>query len=253
MIIYLHGPDSYRRQQKLKEIVREYKKRHSSLTIERFYFDEGEEESIKFTDFVKGQSLFGGHRLAITSNVGVIKEKNVIELFKTLSEEKEVVILISEEKTLNKDFSFLAKDPVINQEFKDLTSTQVYLFIKQEAAKRKLSLSSSDIGMIAETYRNDNWGIVTELDKLALGGSVTQSLPQASLFQMLFKLQKRFPLNVRMSTLEKLLVDEDSAKIFNLLAYQKNVAARDVFANYDVLVKSGKLDYEAVLIDLVIL
>jgi DNA polymerase III delta subunit len=253
MIIYLHGPDSYRRQQKLKEIVREYAKKHSSLTIDRFYFDEGKEELVRFEDFVKGRSLFGGHRLAITFNVGGIKEKNIIKLFESLSEEKEVIALISEEKTLNKDFSFLTKQPVINQEFSDLTSTQIYSFIRQEAARRSLSLSSTDINMIAETYRNDNWGIVTELDKLALGGSVTQSLPQASLFQMLFKLQKRFPLKMRISTLEKLLVDEDPAKIFNLLAYQKNVADRDVFSNYDVLVKSGKLDYETVLLDLVIL
>ena len=252
MIIYLHGPDSYRRQQKLKEIIGEYKKKHSSLTIDRFYFDEEKEEG-KFENFIKGQSLFGGHRLAITSSVGSIKDKNIIKLFESLAEAKEVVVLISEEKTLNKDFSFLTKQPVINQEFKDLTTTQTYLFIKQEAIKRNLSLSATDVGMLTETYRNDNWGLVTELDKLALGGLVTQSSPQASLFQMLFRLQKKFPLKVRMATLEKLLVDEDPAKIFNLLAYQKNVAARDVFANYDVLVKSGKLDYELVLLDLVIL
>jgi len=60
MIIYLYGSDSYRRLEKLKEIISEYKKKHSGLTIDRFYLDESDNEWLRFKDFAGTQSLFGG-------------------------------------------------------------------------------------------------------------------------------------------------------------------------------------------------
>ena len=60
-------------------------------------------------------------------------------------------------------------------------------------------------------------------------------------------------LQTKISTLERLLAEKgDGAKIFNVLAYQKKEHIVQ-FADYDVAIKSGKIDYEEALLDFVLL
>ena len=174
MIIFLYGSDSYRRLQKQKEVVGEYKKKHSGLTIDRFYLDESADEWVRFKDFASAQSLFGGNRLAMVSGGSEVKEKNAKELAKflnSLSDSKSVVVLLTEENKLNKDFNFLLKKPVLNQEFKNLTISQFNNFVTNEAKKRGIKLSPEALKGLVLGYLNDTWGAVTELDKLALAGN----------------------------------------------------------------------------------
>src|SRR3989344_4440377 len=57
MLIFLYGPDSYRRQEKSKEYLERYQAKYAGFSLRRFYFDQdGEWE--KFKDFAQAQSLF---------------------------------------------------------------------------------------------------------------------------------------------------------------------------------------------------
>ncbi len=239
MIIYLYGPDSYRRQKKLKEITFAYKQKHLGLTTENFDLIE-EEAWTRFRQFLGAQSLFGSSKLAIISGLGELKDKEVFKIIKPLMEVEGLTLVILEDKKLNKDFDFLLHKPALSQNFDYLNPNQLSAFIKKEIQKREISLPINLINLLAETYASDTWGLVTELDKLALGGEFEKILPHINIFRTKFNL----------ISLEHLLINEDPAKIFNLIAYQTR--EKEKFADYDAAVKSGKLDYETALLDLAI-
>jgi len=241
MIIFLYGPDSYRRQQKQKEIAAEYQKKHSALTVERFYLDEAGDWQ-RFRDFVLNQSLFGGCRLAVMSHL--VAEKELVKILKNNLETKNLILLISADDRPAKEWEFLLSEPALSQLFGHLTLKGLNNFILEESKRRGLRLRQSVIGRLAAVYRNDSWGLVTEIDKLALGGRPPANFPRINLWPALKKINLPF--------MERLLIQEDPAKIFNLLAYQAPPRDKIRLADYDVLVKSGKLDYEEALTDFLI-
>ena len=251
MLIYLYGPDSYRLQEKLRSIIEEYKKKHSGLTIEYFDFATGDEIWEKFKEFIGSQSLFGGSRLAITSNCANEKEK--AEFLKNFSDHKTASLIIIAEKPLGKDFSFLLKKPVLSQGFELLNGAQTVSFIKKEAEKRKLKLLPETINALIQANGSDLWGIIREIEKIVLGGEVGQTVTVPDFFAMISKLSGRAPFSLKISALTWLLETDDAAKVFNMVsAFTKVTADKVKMADYDVAIKSGKLEYEEALLDLVI-
>ena len=250
MLIYLYGFDSYRRQEKLRSIIEEYKKKHSGLTLD--YFDllaDGAWEELK--NFIGSQSLFGGSRLAVVSNY--LNEKENADFLKDFLEHKTASLIIVSEKPLGKDFSFLLKKPVLSQSFELLNVAQAIVFIKKEAEKRKLKLSPETISALIQTNGSDLWGIIREMEKIVLGGEVGHDVAVPDFFAMISKLSGRAPFSSKISSLTWLLETDDAAKVFNVVsAFTKVTADKVKMADYDVAIKSGKLEYEEALLDLVI-
>lgn len=255
MIIFLYGPDSYRRLQKQKEITSQYKNKHSSLTIDKFDLDEDGEDS-RLKDFIESRSLFDSYKLAVISNLLIyetnrITDNNLYDIVSRYIGTKEVALLVSEANEPKKEWKFLLEKPVISQQFDNLTTEQFKKFISGEAGKRNLILKQEILNSLANQHEGDTWGLITELDKLALLAS--HSPPPASqlrydFFSLINKLS-RGGFSERLKALEILLNKEDSAKVFNVLAYSGN---KKKFAEYDLAVKSGKLDYETALLDFAI-
>ena len=127
-------------------------------------------------------------------------------------------------------------------------------FILEEAGKRKLNISSQFVNKLMLSYRNDTWAYITELDRLVFSGTENVSRMTGIDGNYFFKLLnglRGYNLSGRLMALELLLAEnEEPAKIFNILAAQKNL--KNKFANYDLLVKSGRLEYEEVLLDFVL-
>ena len=71
-------------------------------------------------------------------------------------------------------------------------------------------------------------------------------------FSQLYALSGNRPLKQKIVSLEVLLNSEEPAKIFNILAASSRNQPAEIkrFADYDVAVKSGKIDYEEALLDL---
>ena len=68
MIILLYGPDDYRREQKRREIVAEFTKKHDALGVDFFNLqDDGAFDSL--TAFLRNQSIFETKKLAVLSGV----------------------------------------------------------------------------------------------------------------------------------------------------------------------------------------
>jgi len=261
MVIYLYGPDSYRRKEKEKEIISKYKEKHLSVTVDKFEL-ESEDDFLSFKNFLKNQSLFDVFKMAVvypvttrssksSSGNGVYPsaeaeydKRDLIEILKNNSQSNNV-ILISAGEDLPKEFNFLLEPPVLCQEFNPPTPSQLENFIKQEAQKRKIAVSGAVINGLIKN-NNDLWGVVNDLNKLELGGSLDENPFIPHFFVLLNRVKRR-----DLAALELLLKDHDPAKIFNILASQARDSKKQL-ADYDAAIKSGKLGYEEALLDLMI-
>lgn len=259
MLIYLYGHDSYRLNQKLASIIDSYKKKHSGLTIDYFALSSevsAKEEFDRLKNFIGSQSLFGGSRLAVASNF--LNEKEQAEFLKNFLEHKTASLIVISEKLLGKDFNFLLKKPVLSQNFEPLTAAQLAVFIKKKAENINLKLPSETINSLIRANGSDLWGIIRELEKISLGGE-TDNMGSARLpaggdfFAMISKLSERAPFSSKISSLTWLLETDEPAKIFNMLSsFVKTAEEKIKMADYDLAIKSGKLEYEEALLDLVI-
>ena len=282
MIIFLYGPDDYRREQKKWEILLEFKKKRSDLGVGRFDLS-GDGEFEKFQDFLKNQSLFQVAKMAVLENsFQVLGDKLKVELKKILKEvieNKDVTVLISEKDKPIKTLDFLLKGPVLAQTFEILKGGEWESFVRREIKKREMEISPDGARFLAQVYEGNTWAFITELDKIQHLGSPPPShstprvsdpmgsesrteidtrdledlgIEQVPSFWSLIWGFKSPDIKQRMWALEKVLgSNEQPAKIFNILAYQLPGKLQDL-ARYDLMVKSGKLEYEEALVDLVI-
>lgn len=247
MIIYLYGPDSYRRQEKLKEIVANYKKKHLAITIDKF----AEGEFGRLEDFIKNQSLFDEFKLAIIFESASLRtapeNKNFAELLKTHLNSKSTILAISVDKKLPKEFGFLLEKSVVSQSFEELSGLYLENFIKKEAEKRGMKLSPDVFRKLIIANRSDLWGIVNDLDKLELGGKLEDGLVEPEFFSLINRAKRG-----DITALEILLSKQEPAMIFNIIASQAGPDLKEKMANYDVAIKSGKLEYEEALLDVIL-
>lgn len=263
MIIYLYGPDAYRRQEKVNWYLEEFRKKHSNLALEKFYLEQPEDWE-RFREFASSQTLFGGTQLGVVYNLREAEAKKTVPILKKAQEDKAITLIISEDKKLTKEFDFLLKSHTV-AEFDWLSEPQAALFLKKLAQSRNLSLDLTSQNLLLQVYRNNSWGLVTELDKLALleEKQLTREILEKHLdltlpmnvFYALNEMRSSRYLSNRLSILERLLEQSDEpAMIFNILAASPYLSAaqKQKMADDDAAVKSGKLEYEEVLTNLTI-
>lgn len=265
MLITLYGPDSYRRQGKLKEYVNRYQAKFKGLSLR--YFDlENPESFPAFQDFVKAQSLFEESRLGVVSGLNELSDsekKEIKTIFKNQLETKTITLIINEPKLAVRDWALLLKEPAIAHEFQLLKEGELQSFIKTEGERRGIAVDIGSQYVLMQLYGGDTWGIVTELDKLALMGkqSITKIFLEKHLdeaapinvFNALNQLRDGRDMGARLATLEKLLINsQDPAMLFNILAVSpySDSEWKQKMADYDTAIKSGKLEYEEVLADI---
>ena len=181
MLIYLYGPDAYRRSQKLQEITKKFSDKHSAFSVHRF--DLFEIDGLdRLKDFSTAQSFFDTAKFGIVHGIAEREPKEVDGFLGLADESQTMNLVVIADKLLPKVFKALTKESVIKQEFEALKSDQLAEFIKKESDSRGLKL---DIGVsrgLAEKYAGDTWGLVNELDRLALGGSPSTVLREVDFF-----------------------------------------------------------------------
>ncbi len=254
MIIFLYGPDSYRRISKEREIVEAYHKKHSALSSARFNLDDKDGLS-GLKEFLANSSMFEPDKLAVVEEPFEAPTTEFSELLKTyLDGHPKTTILVTASSKPSVKLSFLTKKPCRYQEFPALDDRALKAFITKESVLRGLKLEPEVLGGLAEAFGGDSWSIVTELDKLALmSEQKLEAKPAPDYFQVLNGLKYGRDPQSRLVALEIILSDrrDDAAKVFNGLAYRlRDAKEATILADYDVAVKSGKLDYEEVLLDL---
>jgi len=271
MIIFLYGPDDYRRAEKKKYWIAEFGKKHSSLTIRGF--DLADENQLdEFKGFARGQSIFEDRKLAILENIYEADEDALGEVLKRLLADRATTVLISERAKPNKALDFLLnlKKPEITEKFDYLKERDLRSFIARAAREMNVNLSDSAAAFLAEVYKDGVWGLMTELGKIrdfpaggrSSSGGKSGAIERVDLENLGLEVAPDFWLTMnglknpdiakRLTTLEKIFSrNEPPPKIFNILASMWREKIPQM-AEYDLKVKSGKMDYEEALLDLVL-
>lgn len=261
-----YGPDSYRRKQKTDEIIAAYRQKHGDLGVFRADLEDDLQAFDDAVEFLRNRSLFDPLKIVVLKNFSGAdfkagkKIKELKELVALYKNSRDTVILSADSKP-GADFKFLFETDIKSQEFEELGEAGLTKFIKNEAAKRGLELKDDQISLLKDNFGVDTWSIATELDKLSLSGeglSLRRRSQAPEYFQALNVFKSGRSLNHKLWALEALLsqLREDPARIFNSLPYGRPPIDQkkwlNMLADYDVAVKSGKLDYEEVLTDLAI-
>ncbi|MBU6500432.1 MAG: hypothetical protein KGJ89_01210 [Patescibacteria group bacterium] len=262
MIIFLYGPDDYRRGERKRWYVNEFKKKYSNLSLGIFDLeDSAAPEELK--SFARSESLFEPKKLIIVENLSELNEKNekyFIKEFPPLVLERTTAFLFSERKAPRRAFAFLLEQQAKVEEFVHLTGYEWETYVKKEAQNIGLSLTGPAAQFLADAYRENTWGLITELQKISnmQKGEVdvkdfkNLDLEVAPNYWFIISGLKGASVANRLAALEKILaIGDPPAKIFNILASQWHEKIPRM-AEYDLKVKSGKMDYEEALVDLVI-
>ena len=258
MIIFLFGPDDYRRAQKKRDLTAGFLKKRSEQGIG--VFDLAEDGAFaKFQESLTSQPLFESAKFIILENAFEIEPGLFGKTILPFAENATTTLLISEREKPVKALAFLMKKPVLTQEFKDLTGAFFERFAVLEAEKNGVSFDAGAARHLAAVFAGDSWALATEIQKIsALKSNITKKDLDAlgleiapAYWPMLMGVRSQDMRN-RFAALEALLASGDPPpKIFNILASQWREKTREM-AEYDFAVKSGKLEYDDALLALVL-
>lgn len=256
MLITLFGPDSYRRIKKLNGIIETYREKYTGLSYERIDMSiEGSLPHLK--RFIENRSIFDPIRLVVLdSPLETENEKELRTLLKSVKENKAVTAVLNSSNKPSATYKFLYEEPSVSQEFPAIKEPELNKFITQVAEEHKLKLDTKTKTAILQLFGSDTWGIATEINRLSLSKSQeVEWHGKTDYYELINTLKRGYTTENRLVALEIILSDrkDDPARVFNSLAYKLNSKEEATrYANYDVLVKSGKLEYEEVLLDLAI-
>jgi DNA polymerase III delta subunit len=262
MIIFLYGPDDYRRQLKKQSLIGEFNKKRSAAGLGFFDLEQSGAQD-ELLEFLANQSIFESAKLAVIENAFEVPAPKLAKLLKPFLVSKNITLLITGKDKPVKVLAFLLEKPAIAQKFEALSGAEWISFIKDEAKKSGAKLTDAAVQFLADVYQGNAWGVVTELQKLAgfvgKGGAAIDKkdlnafdLEVAPNYWGLMNGLKSYDLKNRLYAFESMLaLGDPAAKIFNILASQWQEKIPHM-AEYDLAVKSGKVDYEEALVDLLI-
>lgn len=254
MLFYLYGPDTYRRNLVLTEtILAAYRKKHSDLSVKEFSFEE-EGALDALSAFLSAGSLFDTTKLAvITAPEEAEKPKKLADLLNEFADDKNKTIVVVADKKLTKEFNFLLEKPVKSQEFELLDKPHLLAFLKKEAERLGYgAMDAAALNALVQAYEKDTWSAVTELHGVAFGKKFEAPQVVPDFFPLIQGVKGGGAVGRQLGALHHLLEYHDAAMVFNMIASMADMSTKIQMADYDVAIKSGKMDYPEALLDLIL-
>src|ERR1700722_3171048 len=166
MIIFLYGPDDYRRLQEKGELLAEFRKKRSDLGV-RVFDMAAKDWRNGFDEFSRSQSLFESARLAVLENAFEMEAKPLAAFLKPFVDDKSITLLLSEHDKPVKALALLLEKPTISQKFENLEGAELINFIASEAKRLNLKIATTAAQFLATVYAGNTWALATELQKLS--------------------------------------------------------------------------------------
>lgn len=169
MILFLHGPDTYRSGKKLKEIIARYKGIHT--TGMSFHVLHAEENDFDvFRNTVESASMFGEKKLVVLRG---FDSKEFAEMFmawqgkEALAESDETVCVFQDEQGVKKNplFIWLLANAKA-QEFGSLTGAQLQKWAQQFVQQRGIQIEGGALARLLAYTGGDLWAFENEIQKL---------------------------------------------------------------------------------------
>lgn len=267
MVVFLYGPDTYRRGRKLRELLAAFSEKYAHADLLAVDLEEDPEAWERARDFIVQPSMFSPAKALVVRESGAVTEAAWRKALKSHKDDERFFLFVSDAAKPAKPFSFLAESPAKVQEFPELTGRILSAFVKEEAAHAGVILSPEAVRVLAARFEGregSSWSLARELEKLALSGlpgpisaeEVRRAVrpgdaPEVSSGARV--LLGNAPLARKLFALESLfLAGAAPAYLFNSLAFQARGKELVHLADLDVSVKSGGLEYEEVLLDFVL-
>lgn len=181
MIILLHGPDTFRSQQKRKELIAAYRGKYVSGLSESSF---GEEDfSLRdFEEHVRGQALFSAKRLVLMSNISQNKtalydlEASIKK--NDLINSRDVFVVAWEDRDVQKvkEVAFLLKAASMVQPFPLLEGSVYRTWLLKTKAGMGAEFAPAALDLFASWHEGDSWQSVNDMQKLHAyaGGKIIQ-------------------------------------------------------------------------------
>lgn len=268
MLFCLYGPDSYRRKEKLMELIAPYKRKYTNTDILEVDIEDDEDAWGKVRDFLSQPSMFVDSKIAIIKNGTHVEDAGWIGVLRSQLKTEKSFVFLSEEKKPEGDFGFLLTKGVQSIEFRELSGDALKKFVVEVSKKHNISFERDALDFFCsfifsqESHRS--WRTVSELEKLSLLG-LSQPIQKQELakcikvraheelFSVARALMNARNVPARLSALEKVFIqNETAAYFFNLLSSFARGSEIVSLADYDIMVKSGKLGYEEAILDFVL-
>ncbi len=267
MIYHLYGPDSLRKARKMAELMIEIKK--SVYSSEELDVDLGEStDSWKdVVDFMNQQSIFGGSKVAVVKEASAVDEKPWLKFLKESASDGSIFIFLLNKEKPKKAFDFLLKKPSLVYEFGELSGKELASFVSREAEKRGFSFSAEALNFLVAFLMNQkegrSWLAESEIEKAGfLGKKIVQVADLNGIsyfpeFDQVWSLTRKILDASRWTDkvyfLEKLMTEgADPSYVFNSLAFGSRGRESVRLSDYDILIKSGKLDFPEALLSFVL-
>lgn len=250
--MHVYGDDSYRRNRAVREIVAQYQKKYPDGTVGNI--DCNDQDSLKkLESFAAAPGLFSKSSLAIVRSPEE-GGKELAKLLKTFADSKHVTVLVVADKKLPKDFAVLYEKGVgpARADFEQPEGIDFLKFLKADAAERGIKISDTQLKSIGELYNGDTWGAVTEIERVASGGAIGEKGATFDFIGLIRTIAGGTNVAQRLKALFLLFEYDEPAKVFNMVAAFTTGGAKVKMADYDVAIKSGKLEYGEALLEFVL-
>lgn len=166
MIIFLHGQDTYRLKQKLKEIIESYQKAHKSGLNLR-YFDQSDFQ--KFQEEFRSVSMFKEKKLMIVKNITADKDlqDGFLKDIDKFAKSENLILFCQEGKVSPNAFFNALKKHGKCQEFQLLTGLKLKNWAKKQFEGQGAKIDSRTLNEFTGLVGNNLWQMSNEIKKLS--------------------------------------------------------------------------------------
>lgn len=268
MVIYLIGPDSYRREKKRRELTAEYRKKNPQADFFEADFGESGDWGMA-QDFFNQPSLFPAKKFAVLKGALTGMDRAGARLVRRLLNTSEAFAVLVDEARPRGSFARLSDKPALVQEFPILAGEELVSFVAREGRERGVELTKEGLRLLVSFLENTkedrSWLCVNLLEMVALAGlpKPTGGADLAGVLNLenppeIFAATRGIFCEPtapgRLVRLEALLLSGSApSHVFNVAGVVAKTE-KDVLrlAGYDEQIKSGGSDIELSLLDFVL-
>ncbi len=180
-VFLFHGEDTYSSNQKLVHWKSEFIKKHGDTNVE--IFDDKKLDTSNFSTNLEAMPFLSEKRMMIIKNIFKNGKKETLHsIAEAIERTPDFCIVIFQENgsadkrtTLYKRIQKFGKV----EEFKNLSPAEISMWIRKEAQKSNMNISSQTASYLATHCGNELWRVAKEIEKLQLfaeGKEITQEM-----------------------------------------------------------------------------
>jgi len=256
MIIYIHGKDTFRSKQYLKQTIEQFKEKRDPQGYNVIILDGKNDEVGKILSEIKSSPFLAEKRMVVINDVLSGKDKDLlwqlIEMIKKDGIPDSNIVVFWQGEALGKvkeikELEKLLKKEKYAQEFILLKGAQLSSWIKQEITKRSGQINQEALDYLVQNVGDDIWFLNSVIDQLIAYVESEIQLQHIQLFldekidDNIFNMVEAIVSGNRKQAFkllnEQRRLGEDEPKIFGLITWQFRILLemRDLFDREDDL------------------